>query len=281
MKALGLRIDELFFPIGNFHEKGDHLSKWSPFVFFQSAIGVLLLSVGVGAQEFGDRFEQESGQADADLPGELRTETSSGGLSELFYRVQVLQAELQELRGSYEEQSYLINRLQRSQKEQYVDLDQRLANLVAGAGPEVSNSSQDGIHKSLDSPSLTRFSDEREAYQYSFDLMRERKYEDSLASFEQLIIDFPNGQYTPNAFYWMGELYLAGADNENARQAFVQVISLYPDHLKVPDALYKLGVVYFALGDNQAALKYLSIVKKDYPESSAAGLAVRYAAEIE
>ena len=59
------------------------------------------------------------------------------------------------------------------------------------------------------------------------------------------------------------------------------MINLYPDHQKVPDAMYKLGVVYFALGDNQSALKYLGQVQQEYPNSSAAGLAARYSAEIQ
>ena len=40
--------------------------------------------------------------------------------------MQVLQQELQELRGLVEEQGYLVSRLQRDQKEQYLDLDRRL-----------------------------------------------------------------------------------------------------------------------------------------------------------
>ena len=111
--------------------------------------------------------------------------------------------------------------------------------------------------------------------------MRNRQFQDSLAGFEGIIVAFPNGQYTPNAFYWIGELYLAQGDNEKSRQSFIQVISLYPDHQKVPDAMYKLGVVYFALGDNQSALRYLGQVQQEYPNSSAAGLAARYSVEIQ
>ena len=204
----------------------------------------------------------------------------SGRLSELFYRIQVLQQELKELRGTIEEQSYLIKRLERSQKEQYLDLDGRLLELD---GPENRGSKVASIREDTggDSELVTEFSDEREAYQYAFDLMRNRRYEESLLGFEQIIVNYPNGQYTPNAFYWIGELYLAQSDNEQSRQAFIQVINLYPDHQKVLDAMYKLGVVYFALGDNQAALKYLEQVQRDYPESSAAGLASRYSAEIQ
>tara|TARA_B100001996_G_scaffold373663_1_gene351383 strand:+ start:276 stop:971 length:696 start_codon:yes stop_codon:yes gene_type:complete len=206
--------------------------------------------------------------------------TEPGRLSELFYRIQVLQQELKDLRGILEEQSYLIKRLERSQKEQYLDLDNRLLGLTGEDYQDLplATSAEDA---ETDAATVTEFADEREAYQYAFDLMRNRRYDDSLIGFEQIIVNYPNGQYTPNAFYWIGELYLAQSDNEKSRQAFIQVISLYPDHQKVPDAMYKLGVVYFALGDNQSALKYLEQVQQEYPESSAAGLAARYSVEIQ
>jgi len=204
----------------------------------------------------------------------------TGNLSELFYRIQVLQQELKELRGILEEQSYLLSRLERSQKEQYLDLDGRVLALT-GVGDDGFQTDSDAKIAQLEFEPLKEFADEREAYQYAFDLMRNRHYEESRLAFEQIIVNYPNGQYTPNAFYWIGELNLAEGDNEKSRQSFIQVINLYPDHQKVPDALYKLGVVYFGLGDNAAALKYLKQVQRDYPESSAAGLAERYSSEIQ
>jgi tol-pal system protein YbgF len=96
-----------------------------------------------------------------------------------------------------------------------------------------------------------------------------------------LIVDYPNGQFTPNAFYWLGELQLATGERETARQNFVQVVRLYPDHQKVPDALYKLGVIYYQLGDDQEARRYLEQVQKEHPQSSAGTLAGRYLAEME
>ena len=246
------------------------LSKCSPFLF----LGLFCLFHNGPVFAESDLANNPVEEPDGFQP------TEPGRLSELFYRILVLQQELNELRGTIEEQSYLIKRLERSQKKQYLDLDGRLLELV---GSENRDSKEASIKEDaeLDSEPVTKFSDEREAYQYAFDLMRNRRYEESLSGFEQIIVNYPNGQYTPNAFYWIGELYLAESDNEKSRQAFVQVISLYPDHQKVPDAMYKLGVVYFALGDNQAALKYLEQVQRDYPESSAAGLASRYSTEIQ
>ena len=225
----------------------------------------------------GSPIEELSGVVDSQVSG-------AGQLSELFYRIQVLQQDLKDLRGTIEEQSYLIKRLERSQKEQYLDLDNRLVQL--GGADLGSRAAQTEDKESSEEATtllneIPEFDNEREAYQYAFDLMRNRQYQESLAGFEEIIVAFPNGQYTPNAFYWIGELYLAQGDNEKSRQSFIQVISLYPDHQKVPDAMYKLGVVYFALGDNQSALRYLGQVQQEYPNSSAAGLAARYSVEIQ
>ena len=225
----------------------------------------------------GSTKQERSGVVDSQVSG-------AGQLSELFYRIQVLQQDLKDLRGTIEEQSYLIKRLERSQKEQYLDLDNRLVQL-GGADLESRAAQTEDKESSEEATTLLNegpeFDNEREAYQYAFDLMRNRQYQESLAGFEEIIVAFPNGQYTPNAFYWIGELYLAQGDNEKSRQSFIQVISLYPDHQKVPDAMYKLGVVYFALGDNQSALRYLGQVQQEYPNSSAAGLAARYSVEIQ
>ena len=225
------------------------------------------------------------GSPKQELSGVVDSQVSGAGqLSELFYRIQVLQQDLKDLRGTIEEQSYLIKRLERSQKEQYLDLDNRLVQL-GGADLESLAAQTEDKESSEEATTLLNegpeFDNEREAYQYAFDLMRNRQYQESLAGFEEIIVAFPNGQYTPNAFYWIGELYLAQGDNEKSRQSFIQVISLYPDHQKVPDAMYKLGVVYFALGDNQSALRYLGQVQQEYPNSSAAGLAARYSVEIQ
>jgi tol-pal system protein YbgF len=122
---------------------------------------------------------------------------------------------------------------------------------------------------------------EREAYAQAIELMRAKRFDESTQAFGALIVKYPNGQYTPNAFYWLGELNLATGQTEPARQNFVQVIRLYPDHQKVPDALYKLGVLYFQLGDEAESRRYLEQVQSEFPQSSAGTLAKRYLAEME
>ena len=197
-------------------------------------------------------------------------------LSQLFYQLQVLQQEVQSLRGMVEEQSHQLNRIARDQQEQYIDLDRRVAALRNNtSAPAVSTNGQTPAPRSS-----AAGGSERDAYTDAFNLMKNRQFDESADAFNKLIVDYPNGQFTPNAFYWLGELYLAKTEHEKARQSFAQVANLYPDHQKVPDALYKLGVVYHRLGDTQRSLEYLGKVSAQYPQSSAAGLAETYAAEL-
>jgi tol-pal system protein YbgF len=217
--------------------------------------------------------------------------SGSGRTAELFHQLQMLQVEVQELRGLVEEQSHLINRLTRDQKNQYLDLDRRVALLSSNSRPSTSSpSSSGGGGAASSSPAgsspgaspATGSASERDAYAKAFNLTKDKRFEDAIDAFNQLIVEYPNGQYTPNAFYWLGELYLAlpEPELEKSRQSFAQVVNLYPSHQKVPDSLYKLGVVYYRLGESERAISYLDRVQSDYPTSPAARLAKSYAAEL-
>jgi tol-pal system protein YbgF len=217
-------------------------------------------------------------QQGVNAPGEF---LQDGSLSQMFYQMQVLQQELQILRGKVEEQQYLIENLRRDQKEQYVDLDGRVAALASNRPAPPPGSTGQGTSgvKSPLAPGKV-WTTEHAAYSAAIDLMRAKEFEPSIAGFEGIIVNFPNGKYTPNAFYWLGELYLAQNNAEKARQNFVQVVRLYPDHQKVPGALYKLGVLYHGLGDDKQAKTYLDKVQAVFPQSSAAKLADKYARAI-
>jgi tol-pal system protein YbgF len=204
---------------------------------------------------------------------------SGRGIADLFYQIQILQQEIQDLRGQAEEQAYTIKRLQQDQKDQYLDLDRRVAQISQGA-PAASAKPITGTTSSTQNFSGSP-TNEKDAYRQAFEAMRGEQFEVSKTAFQALIANYPNGQYTPNAFYWIGEIFLfADQDPEQARQAFMQVVNLYPDHQKTPDALYKLGVVHATLAENDTARRFLDRVQREYPDASAAGLARKYAAEL-
>ena len=112
-------------------------------------------------------------------------------------------------------------------------------------------------------------------------LGEEGQYDLAITQLESLIARFPDGEYTANAYYWLGQVYAAKAnpDFEKARQALAQVISYFPEHSKVPDAAYALGKVYHTLGDCERATDLLQQVVDQYPGKSAAKLAETYLRE--
>lgn len=202
-------------------------------------------------------------------------------LSQLFSLVQRLQQEVNQLRGQVEDQAHRLERLGREQQERYLDLDRRLAGTSRGqaARPAAADAAPDGDGALAAMPSADPTT-EQGAYQAAYSLLDQGEFQAAAQAMERLIEDYPNGQYTANAFYWLAEMHRRNGDLENARQALVQVITLYPEHGKVPDALFKVGVVYMELDDAERARGYLEQVVRQHPTSTAANLAKDYLAEL-
>ena len=230
---------------------------------------------------------------------EPQAASAVSGNTQLFYKVQILEQEIRELRGLLEEQAHKLDRLAREQKDQYLDIDRRLSQnssstssvpVPAGASatPSAAITTAKSPARSELGPSTSDViaavggDPETREYNMAFALTREKRYQEAIDGFTSMVNDFPNGAYTGNAFYWLGELYLAleNPDIEKSRQSFVQVVNLFPDHAKVPDSLYKLGVVYHRLGDLVRARQYLNQVTSQYPASASARLAKSYLADL-
>jgi tol-pal system protein YbgF len=213
---------------------------------------------------------------------------SGSGASSMFQQFQQLQDDIAELRGIVEEQSHRIEKLQADQKEQYLDLDRRLAALSASPGP-AGPSSSGGPSSGPTVPTgggptgpTSASNSERDAYTTAFNMTKDKRFNEAIAAFNQMLVMYPKGEYSGNAYYWLGELYLALPEPalEKSRQSFAQVVNQYPTNQKISDAMYKLGVVYHRLGDKTKALEYLNRVQSQFPGTPAAKLAQSYAAEL-
>lgn len=212
---------------------------------------------------------------------------SDSDVNTLYYEYQLVQDEVRRLHGVVEELNHRMDRLEQEQRERYIELDQRLLEL---RGEAVAPGDPDADTPDAPSDVPPAPATEREAYNVAFELLntarplpeseRRPQYRRALALFREIITNYPNGEFTANAFYWRGEIHLALKEYEDARAHFAQVELLYDDHSKVPDALYKLGEVYSMLGDTDRAREYLNRVINDHPTSTAAGLAQKYLAEL-
>ena len=212
--------------------------------------------------------------------------------AQMFDIVEMLQYELQQLRGQVEELSYHLERLKKDQKQRYLDLDRRIVSL--STPPQVIDDSQVSDTKSetgeadltsaplgssiaLDQAVVIQEAYDPEieklAYKAAFGLIRERQYDASIEALLTFLNDFPEGVLVGNAHYWLGEVYMVQGDASLAAQSFEYVIREFPGHRKTPDALYKAGVAYQNVGNNNKANQLLQRVLQEYPDSSAARLA--------
>lgn len=202
---------------------------------------------------------------------------ASQSQGELFYQLQLLQDEVRMLRGLVEDQTHQLQRLKQQSTERYIDIDRRLANVGTATVPSEAGDTGSVGENGVKSPAVAALSGEKEAYDAAYSLVNKRQFPEALSAFQQFLMNFPEGKYSPNAYYWLGELYLAikPADLEASRQSFAQLLELHPKHAKAADAMYKLGTVYFLKDNKEKSRHWLEKVIAEHGNgvSSAAGKA--------
>lgn len=207
----------------------------------------------------------------------------TAGLSsqgQLFMQLQQMQQEIAALRGMLEEQQNQIQRLQQEGLERYQELDGRLSQPQFGAAEQAGSASPVNAPTQQPSsrppqPSQQPGNPEKEQafYDAAYSLIQARDFTTAEQAFNAFLARYPDGKYSANAHYWLGEVNLVNDDLQGAGQAFATVIQNWPEHSKVPDSTYKLAEVERRLGRYERAKAMFERVIEQYPNSSAARLA--------
>ena len=242
-------------------------------------------SSSTSAPAYGDSSAQETRYARTAPVSAQRSRAQTNPQAEAYYQMQVLQQEVQELRGAVEELRHEVKRLKQQRTDDYMDLDRRIARLSGeqpaarpdSGGEEGANGSAPAASGAANATAPEASGDERERYQASFGMARDGDYAAASDAFKQLLNDYPNGKYAPNANYWLGEIALVQGNLEQAREWFTALLDGYPNSTKVWDGRYKLGTVYHQLGDDNRAKELLQQVAGS--DARAAGLAKQYLQE--
>lgn len=211
----------------------------------------------------------------------------SQGLVDLYLRLENLQKEVQELRGSLEVQNNTLAGIKQRQRDLYLDIDRRLRQLESGATTSVAPvnpgnpSSQPSVSATVSPPSTTASTApaatdtvaEETAYRAAFKLLKEGRYAPATSRFRDFIAKYPASGYADNAQYWLGEVSYVTRAFEQAIKEFDKVLKNYPDSTKHADALLKKGYCYYELQNYAQANASLSEVISRFPSSTAARLA--------
>jgi tol-pal system protein YbgF len=227
-------------------------------------------------------------------------------VANLVIQVQEMQDEVRTLRGMLEEQTRELENLKRRQRDQYLDLDQRLSDtrnaqppvtggaVMAGSSaapaaspsepyrdePEVrapveSQSEVAGIGEPLVESQAVEGSPEAEkaAYDQAFQALKELRYADAAEAFQAFLDRYPNSEYADNAQYWLGESYYVTRNYDIALDAFQDLLDRFPNSPKAPDALLKIGYTHYELEQWDSARAALTQVQENYPDSTLSRLA--------
>lgn len=207
--------------------------------------------------------------------------------SSLLTMVQNMQKQIQELRGQLEVQSHDLKQVQQQQLAFYKDLDARLS---AGSATVASlskkptlspNTTQQSLPKeelavtSTVSPTRVNPADEQIRYLAAYDLVKHKRYDNALTAMQAFVKQYPQGGYTANAHYWLGELYMVKNNYPKAIEHFDVVVQQFTSSSKVAASNLKIGYALAASGKTNDAKIRLRQVLKNYPDTPTAQLAAK------
>jgi len=244
--------------------------------------GIKTMMLVVAAALVAAAPAQAQRQSLADRVGALEAQANnSQANTDLLNQLQQLRTQVQALQGSIEQLQHENEQLKQRSRDQYLDLDGRLNRIEGGeqAAPDAqpaapAKPAAAAVEKAPtvrgDAGAVAAAGDERAAYNLAFDALKNGNYDDSARLFQGFLEQYPNGVYTPNALYWLGESYYATRNFQMAESQFRDLVARYPTHDKAAGGLLKLGLSQYGQGDASQAEQTLERVATKFPGSDAA-----------
>lgn len=182
------------------------------------------------------------------------------GQLDLHRQLELLRAELADLRGANEKLSKELADLQRSLKDDAqsrLSLQERLMQL------EPSKVSVDGAEFMVEPA-------EKRDYESALAVFRRGDFSAAQSQFVGFLGRFPASGYALSALFWLGNAQYATRDYKEAIINFRTLIARNPEHLRAPEAVLSVANCQLELKDAKGARKTLGDLIKAYPKSEAA-----------
>lgn len=250
----------------------------------------------------------------AKLEQEAQGRNNAAANIELVNQINALQAQVQTLQGQIEELRHQLEESKSRAKDQYIDLDSRIARLegrggagvaqapaanttnsgqlqditLGGAAPQqqpaenamaaAGNEDANRMPQNQPQPDASGLAppnvgDEKGDYDQAFSALKDGRYAESARRFQAYIDRYPNGELTPNAYYWLGESYYVTQNYPISLDTFRKLLAQYPNSQKAPDALLKIGYCQYEMKQWDQAEATLNEVVQKYPDTTVARLA--------
>lgn len=275
-------------------------SRMQPFAAYGSRIGLTSICLAL----------MMSLSAHANIPVESRplsqpaapvVSTDSNQASQLWLltqKIQKLEEDVRILRGKVETHDNDIDQLQKDAKNRFIDFDQRLGQVQDDVKKLQGNSGQIPVaptptNTQTQNPATSNTASQnpvagngaattdeadKVAYIAAYEAYKTGGAAQAIAPMKKFINDYPQSQFVPNAYYWLGEFNLAvnPPNFAAATTNFKIVTGKYPKSAKAAAATYRLATLADVDQHQATAIALMKTLIKNYPGTQEAGFAADY-----
>lgn len=231
-----------------------------------------------------DRIERNIEDLQKNKIEDLENNISSGYISRTEQRFGNLETQYQSTFGKIEEIEYKIEKLRerlnlfdQEVNSRLNDISRKLDNLNVNSSENKSFKKQDDFSSSEQNPKgieeepliSTQISQKetKTLYENAIKLLWSNELDEALKELLKLRKTNPE-DLMPNIQYWLGEVYYAKKDFEQAVIEFGEGLKLYPTSIKGPDNMLKLGLSFSNLNKKLESCNVLIELEVKYPEAA-------------
>ena len=120
---------------------------------------------------------------------------------------------------------------------------------------------------------VTGIPDPEELYNSAYSKLSQGDFQGARKEFKKFLELFPQTEYSDNAQFWIGDCYYREKRYEEAILEFEEVIKKFPHGNKLPDALLKQAFSFIAINDTNSAKLILQKIIDRHPTSAQAEIA--------
>ena len=215
---------------------------------------------------------------------ELEKNISTGYISRVEERFGVLETQDQTNFGKYEELENKIEKLENKLDLLNQELNFRLNEISEKIGnldmnissteyPDIQNQSEEinqkSVNSNTDDNQSKNFSDKdiKINYENAIKLLWSNELDKALEELIRLKKQNPD-DLMPNIQYWLGEVYYAKKNFEQAVIEFGEGLKLFPSSIKGPDNMLKLGLSFSNLNKKLESCNVLIELEIKYPDAA-------------
>ena len=211
------------------------------------------------------------------LSGNFLAQSQQESLEILFEKLNKLEEEIANLSNNLDQNTYELQRIEDANQLRYMDLDKRIHQLETLILLSNEDDNQDQIASGdIDENPLSDLiaNDESEEefllWSNSLKLIENSRYSEAAENLRLLILSFPQGEYSIEAYFYLGDIYFQQQMYQDSIETFNSLLINFPENNRTPETIFKLGLNFLRLEDEIAAISNFNNVIQNYPESSAA-----------